>query len=251
MKAVFHEKEAQQITVLDNRFYTNDNKSYYPSVTTILEVYPKGFGFEQFLKDVGSNAKEIVERAAEQGSKVHAATEHLHTGSPLKWADEEGKPIYTLKEWEMILKFKAFWDKYKPELIANEKSFCSESLGFGGTLDRVIMLAGVRFLVDIKTSNYLHKSHELQLAAYATLWNELNPSQPIEQTAILWLNASTRTEKTDLEKHIYQGSGWQLKCFDRHYTDSFRIFQHTHALWKEENPVYKPLNQIYPDTITL
>lgn len=251
-----HKPEVEQINFLDQRFYTNDNgKTFYPSVTTILEVYPKGFGFESWLKDVGNNATEIANRAAEIGSKVHDLTEQLNMGIQLSWADEFGIAKYTKQEWEMILRYADFWKKCTPKLIANEKGFCSEVLGFGGTIDRVVIIGGKRYLIDIKTSNYLHKSQELQLAAYATMWNNFNPQSPIEETAILWLKPSIRTEKIDVEKGIYQGvseaGAWQLKTFERHYTDAYKIFEFTHAIWKEENPTYKPANKILPDRIML
>lgn len=251
MKTIIHNEEAKQINFLDDRFYTNDHVNFYPSVTTILDVYPKGFGFNQWLKDVGSNATQIADRAAAIGSKVHQATEELNNGKELCWVDSYGNENYTLHEWELILKFKRFWELCNPELIANEVSYCSDTLKYGGTLDRVVMIGGKRYLIDIKTSNYLHNSYELQLAAYAIMWNEKNPEFPIEDTGIVWLKASTRSEKIDIEKGIFQGEGWQLKTFDRHYTDSFEIFKCTQRIWELENPNYKPKNLIYPDTISL
>lgn len=251
----FHDIETRQINFLDSRYYTNDGKIFWPSVTTILDVYPKGFGFDQFLKDVGNNVSEIANRAAAIGSKTHQLTELLNNGEELKWADDEGNARYTLEEWKLVLRFYDFWQKCAPTLIANEKNFCSEKLRFGGTLDRVLKIAGKTYLVDIKTSNYIHKSHELQLAAYAELWNEFNPHEPIDRTAVLWLKAQIRTDKIDLEKEIFQGlseaGAWQLKFFDRHYSDAFKIFKHTQAIFEEENPNYKPMNLILPDRIKL
>lgn len=251
MKQVFHNSEARQINILDSRFYQNRDGQYLPSVTSILDVYPKGFGFNQWLQDVGSNASVVLERAAKFGSTVHGAAEHLNAGHELNWADENGKAHFSVDEWKAILKYAEFWRLCSPKLVANEKSLCSDALGYGGTLDMVLDIAGSRWLIDIKTSNYLHTTHELQLSAYAHLWNEENPDFPIENVGILWLKASTRTQKIDIDKGIFQGHGWQLKTFERHYSDSFKIFQHVHAIWNEENPNYKPLNKIYPDTIKL
>lgn len=257
-KQIFHNEKAQQINVLDSRYYTNDGTKFYPSVTTILDVYPKGFGFNQWLRDVGSNAEQIADRAAETGSRVHKACEMLNNGVELAWIDENGKSEYTVEEWKMILRYSDFFKSSGAEIVANEANFCNSDLGYGGTLDLVVNIGGNRWLIDIKTSNYLHTSHELQVAAYATLWNAAHAplakpddTNTIDQTAILWLKAATKTEKTDHEKGIYQGAGWQLKTFDRHYSEAYKIFQHTHAIWKEENPNYKPANLIYPDRINL
>jgi hypothetical protein len=251
MNQIFHNPEIKQINYLDNRFYTKDEIHFFPSVTTVLEVFPKGFGFEQWLKDVGGNAKDIMERAGKQGTVVHGGTEEMDRGGILKWADETGKANYTLKEWEMLLKYQNFRKVVTCELIANEMKLCSEGLKLGGTLDRVFKIAGELYLVDIKSSNYLHKSYELQMAAYAMMWNEINPDNPIVHTAVLWLNSNVRTAKVDLEAKTFQGVGWQLKLFDRHYTDAWKVFEHVHKIWLEENPNYKPLNKIYPDTISL
>lgn len=250
-RQIFHQPELQRIDVLDSRFYTRDKIKFFPSSTTILGAYPKGEFFEQWLKDVGANAKEIAERAGNFGSKIHQATEDLNNGIELRWIDDEGKELFTITEWKSLLKYADFWRLCTPELIANEASYCSEQLRFGGTLDRVVMIADRRWLIDIKTSNYLSSTHELQLASYAMLWNEFNPEQPIEETGIMWLKASTRTEKIDPDKKIFQGLGWQLKSFDRHYTDAFKLFQYTQFIWENENPNYRPANLQYPDTIKL
>lgn len=247
MKKFQIDESLKQINFLDERFYTFDNETFYPSVTTILDVYPKGFGFNQWLKTVGEKASEIADKAAAIGSKIHNATEMLNNGHELEW----NELLYSLEEWQMILKYAEFWKTCNPILEANEISLGSKELGFAGTLDRVVQIEGVRWLLDIKTSNYLHKSHELQLAAYAKLWNERFPGSPIDKTGIIWLKASTRTDKIDHSKSIYQGKGWQIATFDRHHTETYKIFEHTHNIWKEENPNPKPANMIYPLTVKL
>jgi hypothetical protein len=60
----------------------------------------------------------------------------------------------------------------------------------------VVELNGKRWLLDIKTSNSLHTSYDLQLAAYAKAWNETHNEQ-IEETGILWLKAATRGSAKD------------------------------------------------------
>lgn len=247
MKNIFVNDKTQQITFADSRFYSNDGEKFFPSVTEILNTYPKGFGFNEWLKQVGNNAQQIVEKAAEQGSKIHAATEALNNELELTWDDKQ----YSREEWEMIMRYAEFWANVKPELVANELSLCSESLGYGGTLDRVVKINGENWLLDIKTSNYMHKIYELQLAAYAVAWNERYPDHQIIKTGIIWLKANTRTDKVDHAKAIYQGKGWQVVTFDRHYSEAFKLFQYTHAIWKEENPNPKPLNLIYPMKIKL
>ena len=117
---VVHNKENKQITFLDERFYF-DNKTgtYWPSATTILDVYPKGYGYIQWLKDLGSNAEQVVRRAQDQGTKIHNAIESFLNGDEILWHDEE-KENYTLEEWMMILRFFDFYKTFKPKAIAIE-----------------------------------------------------------------------------------------------------------------------------------
>lgn len=248
---IVHDPTHQQINFLDERFYTTDNKTYYPSVTTVLDVYPKGQGFHNWLKSFGIQSEEIVKKAAQQGTNVHNAIDRYINGERLAWSDNE-QSNYTLEEWLMILKFEEFWNITTPRVLANEISLVSEELEMGGTIDLVCAIKNPLgkeelWLIDHKTSNSIHTTHELQLAAYATMWNLLNPKYPINRTGILHLKAATRGFDSRGEK--IQGKGWQLKEFDRHYSESYKVFQHVHAIWKEEHPTYKPKNKIYPDSI--
>lgn len=242
---VFHNPQNKQVNVLDERFYTKDDITFYPSVTTVLDVYPKGYGFAQWLKDLGHNADEVVRRAGEQGSKIHSGIDLFHKGHELRWLDPEGKSLYSLEEWQMICRFMEFWNKYQPEVIACEISFVNDTYKTGGTIDLVCKIMNQIWIVDYKSSNAIHTTHELQLAAYATCWNDENPNYKVDRTGILWLKAATRGEDKTGKK--IQGAGWQLKEFDRKYPDAFKLFTHTRAIWDEENPDYKPKNLIYPD----
>jgi hypothetical protein len=130
-------------------------------------------------------------------------------------------------------------------MYVHEFALCSDKLEFGGTVDFVGKIGKTVYLIDWKSSNAIHKTHELQVAAYALLWNEINSKYKIEKTAILWLNASTRGE--DKQGKKIQGQGWQLKDdFGRTWKDAYKVFEHVHAVWKEENENYKPKNLIYP-----
>lgn len=241
--------KGKQINFLDERYYTMDNEHFYPSVTHILDVYPKGFGFMQWLKDMGNNAEDVVRRAADKGSKLHNVIDMYLKGEEITWANTEGKAMYDLDEWLMVSKFVEFWTTFKPEVIASEESMLSETLGFGGTIDIVCKIDKKIWLIDTKTGNAIHKSHELQVAAYAMMWNEAHPSLKIDETAIMHLKAMTRG--ADKSGKGVQGKGWQLKTFERPYTQAFEVFKHVHALWKEENPNPKPKNLVYPDSFKL
>ena len=232
--------DLEQINFLDERFYTLDGETFFPSVTYILDCYPKGYGFQQWLKDLGSNADQVRDRAAAIGSRVHDAINRLLVGDEITWDDK----VYGFDEWQYILRFMEFWEKYKPELIATEESLISPDLGFAGTIDLVCRINGEVWLIDLKTSNYLSNSYELQVAAYRKLWDGLSPENKINRAGIFWFKALTRGE--DSKGKSIQGEGWQLKEFEGDPNRAYRLFEATHEIWKNENPNPKPKNRVYP-----
>ena len=160
------DSESKRVNILDTRYYSRNDK-LYPSVTSILQYMPKNKFFENWLKDVGHNADIIARKAADEGTQVHDAIERYLTGEKIVWIDENGYSKYALEVWKMILKFHEFWSIYKPTLIESEIHLFSDIYGYAGTCDLVVEIESKRWLLDIKTSNSLHTSHDLQLAAYA------------------------------------------------------------------------------------
>jgi hypothetical protein len=244
-RIVEYSADNKQINVLDQRFYRR-NEEYYPSVSSILNYFPKNQFFHSWLKDVGHNSDIIASRAAADGTQVHNAVEAFLNGNEIKWIDEYGNAIYSLDVWKMILKFAEFWNTHKPKLIATEYHLFSDNHKYAGTADLVIELKGKIWLLDVKTSNSLHTSYDLQLASYAKAWNETHDT-PIQETGILWLKAATRGEgKGD----AIQGKGWQLKSIsdiDR----NFEMFLKIYDIYKLENPDAKPVTELLPISIKL
>jgi hypothetical protein len=232
--------ENNRIELLDNRFY-EFNGQLYPSVTTILDAYPKGPAFFEWLKMAGEKADEIRDQFGKRGSVVHNLTEQYDNGFPVTLMSDNG-PLYSSLEWAMFERYIDFSNRFAPDILGVELNYASEVLKFGGTLDRVIKLNGKLVLIDIKTSNYLHNHFWLQMAAYVKLFEEKNPGQKIDQIAILWLNAKTRTEG---KKDDIQGIGWQLKFSEKSIEEHYELFQATHKLWSIEFGSLKPKNQIY------
>lgn len=247
---IVHNKENKQITFLDERYYF-DNKTgtYHPGATTILEVYPKGFGFNQWLKDSGNGADQIVKRAQEKGTKIHDAIEAFFSGKELKWYEKE-KENYALDEWLMILKFFDFYKTFKPKVIAVEPSLVSPKLGFGGTLDFVCILPIFPediWYIDWKSGGAIYKSNKIQGASYQKLWNSMSDKK-ITRVGCLHLRANTRGPDKSGKK--VQGKGWKLDEVEDPEKE-FRLFLHAQAIWREENPNPKPKNMVYPDRINI
>lgn len=234
--------EKDRIEFLDSRFYQHANGQFYPSVTTILDAYPKSASFYEWLKKAGEDADEIRDEAGRKGSKVHQVCEDYDTGAECTILNEFGDTKFKQIEWAMFERYVEFRERTEFKLIANEVHYISPSLGFAGTLDRVFEKGGKRFLVDIKTSNALHNHYWLQMAAYKSLWDEVNPGQKIDEIRILWLNAKTRTEGNG---KTTQGIGWQLKEPDYSNEYYFNLFNSVYKVWQEENRTMKPRNTSY------
>jgi hypothetical protein len=138
--------ESKRVNILDNRYYTRNDK-YYPSVTSILQYMPKGKFFENWLKDVGHNADVIARKAADEGTQVHDAIERYLQGEKISLINEEGYSKYNLDVWKMILKFHEFWTVYKPTLIESEIHLFSDIYTFAGTCDLVLEINGETLLL--------------------------------------------------------------------------------------------------------
>lgn len=230
----------EQITFLDSRFYRTESGKFIPSVTTVLEAYPKGAAYFSWLKAVGEDADEIRDDAGRRGSRVHALTERYDAGEEIKLFDEFGNINMKLNEWSMFERYVEFRNRYPFEISLLEQTIISEELGIAGTLDRVITLPnGEKMLFDIKTSNAIYPSYWLQLAAYKEMLSSIGVQ--VDSVAILWLNAKTRTEG---KNGAVQGIGWQLVT-KADTAKEWKLFQATKALWLAENEEIKPRMNSY------
>jgi len=245
---VFLDKKAQQVNVLDERFYTLDNKTFYPSVTTVLQSYPKGQFFEQWLRDTGNNSKTILREAGIKGTNVHNAIENYLKGATLTWIGEDGHEAYSLEEWKMICKFMSFfnYEGINRDTIEVEGILFSNEMELGGTGDLVVEIDNENWFIDYKTSNALHKTHRIQLAVYKRMWEQQNKGRTIDRYGVLWLNAATRTDKAPL-----QGKGWQVKEYTEYYDQDIRLYNSIRHIWNEENPNYRPKNLEFSNTFAM
>ena len=235
----------KQVNVLDQRFYRR-NEEYYPSVTSILNYFPKNQFFHSWLKDVGHNSEIIANKAAGEGTQVHHAVDAFLNGEEITWIDEYGNAKYNLDVWRMILRFADFWNTHKPELIATEYHLFSDEHKYAGKADLVVRMFDNIWLLDLKTSNSLHTSYDLQLAAYATAWNETH-DEKVTHTGILWVKANTRSEgKGDK----IQGKGWELK-FVNDIEKNFKMFKNIYEIYSLENPNFKPVTETLPTSVKI
>lgn len=230
----------KQLTFLDSRFYQTNDGGYVPSVTTILEAYPKGAAYFNWLKENGKDADEIRDEAGRRGSVVHKLTEDYDHGLEVNLINDKGSIDYKLSEWAMFERYVEFRSRFDFKIVNIELNIIDKDLGYAGTLDRIIEMNGEKILIDIKTSNAIYPSYWLQLAAYRKLLHD-NILPVVDKVGILWLNAKTRTEG---KKGDIQGSGWQL-VLKEDSTNDLALFNATHKLWLAENGSSKPKQLTY------
>ena len=224
----------KQITLPDSRYYKR-NGEYYPSVTYVLGYYPKGKYFEDWLKKVGYSAEFIVKKAAEEGTQVHELCESYLNGEELKFLDDRGRPQYNPDVWQMFLRFVEFWEESKPTLVETEVHIFSDVLKVAGTCDLIVEINGERWLLDLKTSNQLQTTYELQTAVYGQCYEECF-GKKIDRYGILWLKSSKRKST----KGKMQGKGWEIVESSRTFEENIDIFKTVKRLFDLENPTHSP-----------
>jgi len=248
MNLFFNELE-NKITIPDEHWYqSSKTKNWLPGVTNILSVYPKGYGYDLWLKQTGFNSEEILKRAGVIGSETHDLIDEYEKLPPnfkTSFLSEDGKEKYKFEVWELYCKAMEFFNKFPSKVIVHEFPFANDELGYGGRIDRICELNNNIWLIDYKSGNYVHDSHFLQIAAYAKAWNLLNPQYKIERAGILHLMAATKKE---IDGKM-QGKGWKLEESENIDND-FDYFQYCQKIWKRSNPNAKPKIQEYPLSFT-
>jgi hypothetical protein len=242
-----HDEQGKRIKFIDSRFYTKDEQSWYPGVTTILGVVDRGEQYKKWLQSNGFNADVLGKQAMEQGSHVHEAIQDFLLGREIRWATDKGDRLYTRNEWILISRFIDFYTAFKPQTLEVEKILVSDKLCYGSQIDYACMLNGERWLIDHKTGNF-YDSSNMQLAALGQLWDEYFPQEKIQRYGIMHLESTHRGR--DSKGKSIQGKGWKLiECenVDKEWED----FKHVHAIWRRKNPDFKPFTFSYPDRYSI
>jgi hypothetical protein len=240
----FIDQLKNKITIPDSHWYESKKNpgTWLPSVTTFLDVYPKGANYIIWLKNVGLNASQILKEAGELGSNVHAGIDLYVKSGHLDYLDKKQHELWKWEEWELLCKAMEFFTIYKPEIIVHEFSFACDELGYGGTIDMICKIDNEIWLIDYKSGNGIYESHFLQIAAYIKAWELLNPQYPIAHSGLLHLKAQTRKESKD----SIQGKGWKLEQSSNTVGENFEYFQYCQKLWYRANPNAVPKILEYP-----
>jgi ATP-dependent exoDNAse (exonuclease V) beta subunit len=233
----------KQITLPDSRYYRR-NGNFYPSVTFVLQIYPKGKQFENWLKQVGFASEHIVKKASEDGTQVHEMAESYLNGEELNFLNKQGHPAYNPEIWIMFLRFVEFWETHKPTLIETEVHLFSDELQVAGTCDLIVEIEGELWLLDIKTSNQVYSTYELQTAVYTQCYKECYGKE-IPHQGVLWLKSSKRGPKKDK----MQGKGWEVVESERSQEENLDIFKTVKRLFDIENPNPAPVYETFRTSV--
>ena len=208
----------------------------FPSSTTILNAYPQSQQLTQWIAEQGwHESQRIKSEAGERGTRIHAACDALEDGVELL------KGNYSLDEWLKISTFVAWFNEYRPELIAKEFPVFSQKGKYAGRLDRIYKIAGEITLLDLKSGAGLHEHFPLQFASYAKAVEETTDLKII-QTAALMLGAKNK-------------NGYRFVVYPD-WKDHYKVFRSVQQVWQYEyfdskkNPKEPPVLEL-PSTLKI
>ena len=217
---------SRTITLGQKRFYPSSSGGWLPSVTTIIDAcFPKSkFLIDWQIEKGKEESERIKNEAADEGTVVHEMAEKLSKGEKIN------TEFLSDKQTMCLMKFAEWVEEYKPTFLETEQKVTHELLGYAGTIDIVCMIDGEVWVVDLKTSSAIHKSHHLQVTAYA------EARGGVAKCGILCLNAKTR-------------KGWAFKEVDM--LSSWKLFDLCRRMFQLLYPDAKPKQIEVPDFIQL
>jgi hypothetical protein len=248
IKIVDEKNKIVQVTTTGERWYgfleTSDSGlptyQYVPSVTWILNYYPKGAEFTKWVASQGyEEAEKLKTEAGDKGSIVHNACELLMKNGTIKIdelvPDRDGIPRQlTVDEYYCVLTFARWYASAKPVIKGVEMTVRSVKHGYAGTLDILCEIDGKLGIIDLKTSKSIYASHELQVSALKQAFTE-QANLPIEWIAILQVGYTRNKD------------GYKFTLIN----DDFESFLATRRIWERENGDEKPHQRDYPMEILL
>lgn len=245
-----------RITLDNLRWYEDPQTGHFvPSTTWILDHYPKGQGFYQWLANKvksWEDSQDILTAAGDRGSNVHAALEDLMKGKSVTF---EGGG-FSLEEWRFILAGANFLERMRPTIIAIETPLIGED--YGCTADLVCMIDDgytardgrgslVKdpkptgkysvWLLDWKTSGAIYPQYHLQVSAYKKAYDLNNPGVTVERCGIVRLGSRHRDGYEFVE----------VEDIERHYD----VFRAVRRVWEHENPDAHPRFVDVPESLSL
>ena len=161
--------------------YRNAAGSRIPGTTTIIGRFKESGGLLQWAFKQGQSGiatlYEKRDEAATAGQLAHDMIEAFILGKPSP--DQIVDAAILTRATNAFAQFKEWHEQSRIEVIETERSYVSEKLQFGGTVDAIGRdTKGRVVLVDWKTSNSVYSDYLIQLAAYQILLEECSEWRP-------------------------------------------------------------------------
>lgn len=243
-----HSTEIRRHATFDDRFYEiglpNGEGVFYPSVSTILSGVQVGGFLDQWKQEQAAaygieGARFDMYIRAQRGTRVHAACEAFCKGESLEWFDEQGRQQYDDFEWGSIVRFVQWMEATKATVLATEMTVFSHAHRYAGTLDLIVEIEGMRYVVDIKTSKQVSDSHLLQVTGYRLAVEEMFPQLEIHGAGVLALNTAHKA-----------GYHWKLIDDPAAYAALRTRFLKRVEIFHLEHPDFQPKRDILPTILT-
>lgn len=231
------ENGIMQITTADERWYRIGNK-FMPSSSWVSSYYPKGKEFMKWLAAKGWDDAELIKNArGAEGSIIHLAVELLRKGEEIKIDSKlpdnnGGIRELTADEYYSVMTYVQFYNDFKIKPLATEFGCINEEYNYAGRGDHLDEIEGEVVLIDLKTSQHVYPSHEIQLSSY--LHSESLPFKPVKQ-AILQIGYKLNKK------------GYKLTFI----TDKFHLFLAARTIWENECSRVNPLQRDFPLSLSL
>lgn len=227
---------------------------FYPSITWIVRYYYTNPQLQKWRDEVGAEEADAIKISrGQQGSKVHLATNLLEQGTELKISDklmnyDKGiEEEISVDEWEAILSYKNWFEKFRAVNLATEMEVFNDEHGYAGTLDNIMaigeVMPGVRqiWILDKKISKVISKNYVMQISA-------------LSHCDIDYKKIGITDEEWAARKLCTLQLGYKANQAGYKFTeheDKFNLFLSTMETWKEENPNTKPRQIDLPIKIKL
>jgi len=221
----------QIITIFDDRwYYFKKLDKYAKSVTTVLQAYPKGYGYDQWLKTVGLNSKIIVDQAKEFGSAFHDTIEQFLLHNEVFWDD------YNMEVWERFMLWYKWWKttNFNYNETDVEKKMYSPSLDVAGTIDLLSKEDDKLIIYDWKSGNYIHDTAIIQQSVYSYMVKEQYNLDYYPKAYLVWIPRKKPNKK-----------GYRIKEV-KNIPHNIEIFKNTQAIYQETHKNEKPKVLEYP-----
>lgn len=161
--------------------YVTSTGEVVPSVTTIISRFKDSGPLVWWANQQGLQGKTLEEArrpAMTAGTMAHELIEASVTGQPVP--DLVGDPDVIAAAQTAFSVYGRWQTTTHLKITQSEMALVSDRHRFGGRLDAIGEVGGLRVLLDFKAANSIYSDYILQLAGYGILWSEAYPDQPLD-----------------------------------------------------------------------